>query len=157
MAAAAKARHGGSRRRYRQPAAHGRLQFLEFRQRQHERHYRQRDQLGLRPAWREAAENLGARTWDYWRYVGGPVLLPFFLGCVLLLFGSALSAYATTEVLTNGTIPLMLIQIGSFLNGNVGAVQVDRPSAESAALAPGASVSVTLPGQPVLVTARRDG
>jgi len=74
---------------------------------------------GLRPAWREAAENLGARTWDYWRYVAGPVLLPSFLGCVLLLFGSALSAYATTEALTNGTIPLTSIQIGSFLNGNV--------------------------------------
>jgi len=74
---------------------------------------------GLRPAWREAAENLGARTWDYWRHVGGPVLLPSFLGCVLLLFGSALSAYATTEALTNGTIPLTAIQIGSFLNGNV--------------------------------------
>jgi putative spermidine/putrescine transport system permease protein len=74
---------------------------------------------GLRPAWREAAENLGARTWSYWRYIGGPVLLPSFLGCVLLLFGSALSAYATTEALTNGTIPLTAIQIGSFLNGNV--------------------------------------
>jgi len=74
---------------------------------------------GLRPAWREAAENMGARSWDYWRFVGGPVLLPAFLGCVLLLFGSALSAYATAEALTNGTIPLTAIQIGSFLNGNV--------------------------------------
>ena len=74
---------------------------------------------GLRPAWREAAENLGARTWHYWRYVGGPVLFPSFLGCVLLLFGSALSAYATAEALTAGTIPLTSIQIGSFLNGNV--------------------------------------
>jgi putative spermidine/putrescine transport system permease protein len=74
---------------------------------------------GLRPAWREAAENLGARSWQYWRYVGGPVLLPSFLGCVLLLFGSALSAYATAEALTSGTIPLTSIQIGSFLNGNV--------------------------------------
>jgi putative spermidine/putrescine transport system permease protein len=74
---------------------------------------------GLRPAWREAAGNLGARTWQYWRYVGGPVLLPSFLGCVLLLFGSALSAYATAEAMTSGTIPLTSIQIGSFLNGNV--------------------------------------
>jgi len=74
---------------------------------------------GLRPSWREAAENMGARTWDYWRFVGGPVLFPSFLGCVLLLFGSALSAYATAEALTNGTIPLTSIQIGSFLNGNV--------------------------------------
>jgi putative spermidine/putrescine transport system permease protein len=74
---------------------------------------------GLRPAWREAAENLGARTWHYWRYIGGPVLMPSFLGCVLLLFGSAFSAYATAEALTSGTIPLTAIQIGSFLNGNV--------------------------------------
>jgi len=74
---------------------------------------------GLRPAWREAAENLGARTWHYWRHVGGPVLLPSFLGCVLVLFGSALAAYATAEALTSGAIPLTSIQIGSFLNGNV--------------------------------------
>jgi putative spermidine/putrescine transport system permease protein len=74
---------------------------------------------GLRPSWREAAANMGARTWQYWRYVGGPVLLPSFLGCVLLLFGSALAAYATAEAMTSGTIPLTAIQIGSFLNGNV--------------------------------------
>jgi putative spermidine/putrescine transport system permease protein len=74
---------------------------------------------GLRPAWREAAENLGARSWEYWRYVGGPVLLPSFMSCLMLLFGSALAAYATAEALTAGTIPLTSIQIGSFLNGNV--------------------------------------
>src|SRR5689334_25224229 len=74
---------------------------------------------GLRPSWREAAQNLGASTWHYWRYIGGPVLMPSFLGCVLLLFGSAFSAYATAEALTSGTIPLTAIQIGSFLNGNV--------------------------------------
>jgi len=74
---------------------------------------------GLRPAWREAAQNMGAGTWQYWRYIGGPVLMPSFLGCLLLLFGSAFSAYATAQALTNGTIPLTAIQIGSFLNGNV--------------------------------------
>ena len=74
---------------------------------------------GLRPAWREAASNLGARSWQYWRHVGGPVLLPSALGAVLLLFGSALSAYATAQALTSGSIALTPIQIGSFLNGNV--------------------------------------
>jgi putative spermidine/putrescine transport system permease protein len=74
---------------------------------------------GLRPAWREAASNLGASTWQYWRRIGGPVLLPAFMGCVLLLFGSALSAYATAEALTGGTVALPSIQIGAFLNGNV--------------------------------------
>jgi putative spermidine/putrescine transport system permease protein len=78
---------------------------------------------GLRPAWREAAENMGARSWQYWRHVGGPVLMPSFLSCLLLLFGSSLSAYATAEALTSGTIPLTPIQIGSLLNGNVVAGQ----------------------------------
>ena len=74
---------------------------------------------GLRPAWREAAQNMGAGTWQYWRYVGVPVLMPSFLGCLLLLFGSAFSAYATAEALSGGTIPLTPIQIGALLNGNV--------------------------------------
>jgi putative spermidine/putrescine transport system permease protein len=74
---------------------------------------------GLRPAWREAASGLGSNGWHYWRYVGGPVLFPSFLGGVLLLFGSSLSAYATAEALTSGSIALSPIQIGSFLNGNV--------------------------------------
>jgi putative spermidine/putrescine transport system permease protein len=74
---------------------------------------------GLRPAWREAASNLGANSWHFWRYVGGPVLAPAFLGCVLLLFGSSFSAYATAEAMTAGALPLTAIQIGSFLNGNV--------------------------------------
>ena len=74
---------------------------------------------GLRPAWREAAQNMGANGLQYWRYVGVPVLAPSVLGAILLLFGSAFSAYATAEALTSGTIPLTSIQIGSFLNGNV--------------------------------------
>jgi putative spermidine/putrescine transport system permease protein len=78
---------------------------------------------GLRPAWREAAENLGARSWSYWRHVGGPVLMPSFLSCLMLLFGSALSAYATAAALTGGTIALVPIQIGNLLNGNVVAGQ----------------------------------
>jgi putative spermidine/putrescine transport system permease protein len=80
---------------------------------------------GLRPAWREAAQNMGAGSWQYWRYVGGPVLFPSFLGCLLLLFGSAFSAYATAEALTGGTVALTPIQIGALLNGNVVAGQQD--------------------------------
>ena len=80
---------------------------------------------GLRPAWREAAENLGARSWSYWRHIGGPVLLPSFVSCLMLLFGSAFSAYATAEALTGGTIPLTSIQIGTLINGNVVAGQAN--------------------------------
>ena len=73
----------------------------------------------LKDNWWEAASGLGASRFHYWRHVAGPVLLPAFLGSVLLLFGSGLSAYATAEALTSGSIPLTSIQIGSFLNGNV--------------------------------------
>jgi putative spermidine/putrescine transport system permease protein len=83
---------------------------------------------GLRPAWREAAENLGARSWTYWRYIGGPVLMPAILGSVLLLFGFALEAYATADALTSGTIPITALQIGQVMSGNVitGSVNVGK-------------------------------
>lgn len=73
----------------------------------------------LRPQWREASAGLGAGGFGFWRFVGAPVLLPSVLGAVLLLFGFAMSAYATADALTAGSIPLVSIQIGSFLNGNV--------------------------------------
>jgi putative spermidine/putrescine transport system ATP-binding protein len=57
-------------------------------------------------------------------------------------------------IVTTRTFLGSVTRVGIQLDGDV-AVQVDRPSAESAALAPGASVAVSLPGQPVLVTARR--
>jgi putative spermidine/putrescine transport system ATP-binding protein len=58
-------------------------------------------------------------------------------------------------IVTTRTFLGSVTRVGVQLDGDV-AVQVDRPSAESAALAPGASVQVSLPGQPVLVAPRRD-
>jgi putative spermidine/putrescine transport system permease protein len=52
---------------------------------------------GLRVQWREATENLGGSTWQYWRHVGVPLLTPAFLGAALLLFANSLSAFATIE------------------------------------------------------------
>ncbi len=73
---------------------------------------------GLKPQWFEAAENLGATRWQYWRLVAGPVLLPNFLGSVLLLFCSSFSAYATAYAI-NSSFPLVTIRISSVLSGNV--------------------------------------
>ena len=75
--------------------------------------------LGLRQSWREAAQNMGASSWRYWRHVGVPVLLPSILGGMILLFGSSFAAYATAEALTGGIIALAPIQIGDLVNGNV--------------------------------------
>lgn len=57
---------------------------------------------GLRREWREAAESLGATSWDYWRYIGLPILLPSILGAAVLLFGNAFGAHATAFALTGG-------------------------------------------------------
>lgn len=74
---------------------------------------------GLRREWTEAAASLGASRWQYWRLVGGPLLLPPFLGAVLLLFANSFAAYATAAALTTGVVPLVPLQIGSLLSGNV--------------------------------------
>ncbi len=73
----------------------------------------------LRPAWREAAENLGASRGQYWRLVGLPVLAPALVSAWMLLFGSAFSAYATAYALTSGNIGLVTIEISNVLSGNV--------------------------------------
>jgi putative spermidine/putrescine transport system ATP-binding protein len=57
-------------------------------------------------------------------------------------------------IVTTRTFLGSVTRVGVQLDGDV-AVQVDRPSAEAAALAPGASVEVSLPAQPVLVASRR--
>ncbi len=80
---------------------------------------------GLRASWREAASNMGASPWRYWRHVGIPVLMPSVLGGMLLLFGSAFAAYATAETLTAGTVTLAPIQIGNLLAGNAISGQVN--------------------------------
>jgi putative spermidine/putrescine transport system permease protein len=74
---------------------------------------------GLRREWREAASNLGASAWQFWRYVGLPVLFPSLLGAIILLFGNAFAAYATAYSLTSGTVNLVPILIGAYYTGNV--------------------------------------
>jgi putative spermidine/putrescine transport system permease protein len=74
---------------------------------------------GLAPQWREAAENLGASAWSYWRHVALPALAPALGGAKLVLFGNAFAAYATALALTSGSIPLVPTAIASALSGNV--------------------------------------
>ncbi|MGG6296539.1 ABC transporter permease [Leptolyngbya sp. AN02str] len=73
---------------------------------------------GLKREWREASENLGATTWEYWRYVALPILMPSVLGTVILLFGNAFGAHATAYALTGGQINLVSILIGAQISGD---------------------------------------
>ena len=74
---------------------------------------------GIREQWREANDSLGGGSLTFWRYIGMPVLGPSVLSAMVLLFGSAFSAYATPYALTSGYINLVPVLIGSVLSGNV--------------------------------------
>ncbi len=74
---------------------------------------------GLKHEWREAAENLGANSFQYWWRVALPILLPSILGTMILLFGNAFGAYATAYALTGGSLPIVTIQIGAQIRGDV--------------------------------------
>lgn len=74
---------------------------------------------GLKKEWREASENMGASSAQFWRYVALPVLMPSLLGAMILLFGNAFGAQATAFQLTGGFINLVPILIGNQLTGDV--------------------------------------
>jgi putative spermidine/putrescine transport system permease protein len=95
---------------------------------------------GMKSQWREATENLGGSTWDYWRHVGAPLLLPAFLGCTLLLFANALSAYATIQAWDNQVPYVVPQQISNSITSEVGLAAAN----EAQALALGMVVLVAI-------------
>jgi putative spermidine/putrescine transport system permease protein len=74
----------------------------------------------LKQEWREAAENLGATSAQYWRHIALPILLPALLGTMALLFGNAFGAQATAFALTGGGAQssVVTILIGAQLNSD---------------------------------------
>jgi len=74
---------------------------------------------GIRVQWREAAENLGATTWQYWRLVALPLLTPAFLGSLLLLFANAFAAYATAAALVSQGNPIIPLWVRAALTSEV--------------------------------------
>jgi putative spermidine/putrescine transport system permease protein len=102
---------------------------------------------GLKKDWREASENLGATSLQYWRDVAFPILWPSILGAMILLFGSAFGAFATAQALTGGSIYLVTILIGQQIRGDV----LGNPN-EGYALALGmvAVMAVTIAGYTIL-------
>jgi putative spermidine/putrescine transport system permease protein len=73
----------------------------------------------LRPEWREAATNLGASNFTFWRRVGLPILLPSLIAATMLLFANAFGAFATAYALAQGGINIVPILINFVVNGNV--------------------------------------
>jgi putative spermidine/putrescine transport system permease protein len=74
---------------------------------------------GLRREWSEAAHNLGASSWQYWRMIGLPILTPAILGGFVLLFANAFGAFATAYTLVGSDLNLATLQIAFLMTGDV--------------------------------------
>lgn len=73
---------------------------------------------GMKKEWREAAENMGADSSQYWRHIALPILLPSLLGTMILLFGNAFGAQATAYQLS-AFIDIVPIAISRQMRGDV--------------------------------------
>ena len=74
---------------------------------------------GLKREWNEAAEILGANTFQYWRMVALPILWPSILGASLLLFANAFGAIATAYALTGSFLNIVPILLYAQIRGDV--------------------------------------
>ncbi len=74
---------------------------------------------GLKKEWSEAAATLGASNFQFWRYVGFPVLWPNLLGTLSLLFANAFGAIATAYALTGSSLNIVPILLYAQIRGDV--------------------------------------
>ncbi len=74
---------------------------------------------GIQQQWKEAAALLGATSWQFWRKIGLPVMLPGIVGTFSVLFANAMGAYASAYALTSSNYNLVAIRIGSLIKGDI--------------------------------------
>lgn len=73
----------------------------------------------LREEYREAAKLLKANSFQYWRYVGLPILMPSLLSTFSVLFANSLVAFATAYALLSGNASLLPIRISEMFVGDL--------------------------------------
>ena len=73
----------------------------------------------LEKGWRESAELLGANSFQYWRRIGLPVLMPSIVGVFAMMFANAMGAYASAEALTGTGVNLLSIRIANTVTGDI--------------------------------------
>jgi putative spermidine/putrescine transport system permease protein len=74
---------------------------------------------GIKQAWQESAQSLGASTFQFWWRIGVPVLMPSLIAGLTLLFANAFGAYATAYTLVQAKLSLVTLQIGYMIAGEV--------------------------------------
>lgn len=105
---------------------------------------------GLKKEWSEAAQTLGASPWQFWRYVGLPILWPSFLGTLSLLFANAFGAIATAWALTGSNLNIVTVLLYNQIRGDA----LQNPGL-GAALALGMIVITSLANVIYLIVANR--
>ncbi|WEJ59488.1 ABC transporter permease subunit [Devosia sp. FJ2-5-3] len=105
---------------------------------------------GLKKEWNEAAQILGASRWQFWRYIGFPILWPSFLGTLSLLFANAFGAIATAWALTGSNLNIVTVLLYNQIRGDA----LQNPGL-GAALAIGMIVITSLANVIYLVIAAR--
>lgn len=75
--------------------------------------------VGIRKEWQESAESMGANNFQFWRFIGIPILGPSLLAGLTLLFANAYGAYATAFTLVESQLSLVTLQIGFMIAGEV--------------------------------------
>lgn len=96
--------------------------------------------LGLKKELWEAAINLGANTFQYWRLVALPTITPALLSSFFILFVNSFGAYATAWTLTGPDVNLITVQIAALIRGEV---QLEIELADALSVV---SMSITLLG-----------
>jgi putative spermidine/putrescine transport system permease protein len=74
---------------------------------------------GIKKEWQESANSLGANSFQFWKHIGLPVLLPSLFAGFTLLFANAFGAYATAYTLVEAQLSLVTLQIGYMIAGEV--------------------------------------
>lgn len=69
--------------------------------------------------WRESAELLGADSFQYWKRIGLPVLMPSIVGVFAMMFANAMGAYASADALTGTSVNLLSIRIANTVSGDI--------------------------------------
>lgn len=74
---------------------------------------------GVREELKQAASLLGATTFDFWKSIGVPMILPGVAGVFSILFANSMGAYASAYALIGSNYNLLTVQIGALISGDI--------------------------------------
>ncbi|MEG1311124.1 MAG: ABC transporter permease subunit [Romboutsia sp.] len=74
---------------------------------------------GVKDELKNAASLLGASTFEFWKYIGIPTILPGIVGVFSILFANAMGAYASAYALVGSNYNLLTVQIGGLISGDI--------------------------------------